>query len=87
MAAEENAGALEVRIEPWESCIGCGACEAVCPEVFRVDDAQGVAVIAEDYVDGDPWRGAAPGRLRECVERASEACPVSIIRLAPERVV
>ncbi len=85
MAAGSSERSLSVLIEPWDSCIGCGACEAVCPEVFRVDDDRGVAVVSSDYIDGEPWRGAAPAGLRECVERASKACPVSIIRLAQER--
>lgn len=35
-----------------EACIGCGTCEAICPEVFKLEDVDGkmVAVVLEaDY--------------------------------------
>ncbi|MFA6193606.1 MAG: ferredoxin [Parcubacteria group bacterium] len=30
-----------------ELCIGCGTCEALCPEIFKVEDEKSV-VIGED---------------------------------------
>ena len=49
-----------------EGCIGCGLCEATCPEVFSMSDA-GVAVAIESEV------------LEEVLDTAAEAkegCPV-----------
>ena len=28
---------MEVKVNK-DACIGCGACQAVCPEVFELDD-------------------------------------------------
>ena len=52
-----------------EGCIGCGLCEATCPEVFSMSDA-GVAVAIESEV------------LEEVLDTAAEAkegCPVGAI--------
>ena len=50
-------------------CIGCGACEMVCPEVFELR-ADGLShVIMEN-----------PGPEHEdCISEAAESCPVSAI--------
>ena len=50
-------------------CIGCGACEMVCPEGFEIK-ADGLShVINED-----------PGpELDDCIAEAAEGCPVAAI--------
>lgn len=52
----------------WDDCIGCGNCESICPEVFRVDEESGKAeaILAE-------------GGPEERVEDAMENCPVECI--------
>ncbi len=52
-----------------ELCIGCGLCEAGCPEVFVMNDNN----VAEVKVEAVP--GAAEGSCRE----AAENCPVDAI--------
>ena len=55
-----------------ERCIGCGLCEATCPEVFSMSDA-GIAVAIESEV------------LEEVLDTAAEAkegCPVGAIEEA-----
>jgi ferredoxin len=55
-----------------EGCIGCGLCEATCPEVFSMSDA-GIAVAIESEV------------LEEVLDTAAEAkegCPVGAIEEA-----
>ena len=55
-----------------EGCIGCGLCEATCPEVFSMSDA-GVAVAIESEV------------LEEVLDTGAEAkegCPVGAIEEA-----
>ena len=55
-----------------EGCIGCGLCEATCPEVFSMSDA-GVAVAIESEV------------LEEVLDTAAEAkegCPLGAIEEA-----
>ncbi len=51
-----------------DSCIGCGACESVCGEVFKVED---VAVVNE----------AAVADNIDCVKEAADACPVGAIEV------
>lgn len=47
-----------------EKCIGCGACESICSEVFELKD--GKAVVKK--------QAKAP-----CVKDAIESCPVNAI--------
>lgn len=55
---------MKVKIE--EGCIGCGACESICDEVFTVED---VVVVNDSKIAGN----------EEAVKEAAEACPVSVI--------
>lgn len=55
-----------------EGCIGCGLCEATCPEVFSMSDA-GVAVAIE---------GEAPEEALDTAAEAKEGCPVGAIEEA-----
>ena len=48
-------------------CIGCGACGAVCPEVFEVDG------LAHTIVD------VVPKEVEEDAIDAKEGCPTSAI--------
>jgi ferredoxin len=52
-----------------EQCIGCGACNAVAPQVFDWDDDGTMKVIAET-VDGE---------LETLACEAEAACPTSAI--------
>lgn len=54
-----------------ENCIGCGACTAVCPDVFDLND-DGVAENILGEVSAD---------LEESVKEAAESCPVEAIEL------
>ncbi len=51
-------------------CIGCGTCEALCPNVFKMENGKSV-VIAEDCGDCD------------CQETI-ESCPVNAISMESE---
>ncbi len=55
-----------------EGCIGCGLCEATCPEVFSMSDA-GVAVAIE---------GEVPEEALDTAAEAKEGCPVGAIEEA-----
>ena len=50
-------------------CIGCGMCNAACPEVFELND-EGKAEAVADTTDSN----------RDGVMTAIEGCPVSAIR-------
>lgn len=55
-----------------EGCIGCGLCEATCPEVFSMSDA-GTAVAIE---------GEVPEEALDTAAEAKEGCPVGAIEEA-----
>ena len=48
-----------------EKCIGCGACEAVCPEGFMMK--------------GD--KAVVKSQKAKCIKEAAESCPVQAIIL------
>lgn len=51
-----------------EACIGCGACEEICPEVFKMNESLDFALVMN------------PGGADEAkIEEAMEACPVQCI--------
>ena len=51
-----------------EDCVGCGSCEAICPEVFKLDAQSGKATVIKP--EGGP---------EDPIEEAIEACPGSCI--------
>ena len=53
-----------------DTCIGCGLCESVCPEVFRMTDCN----VAEVYGE------ITPGNEDSAFE-AESGCPVSVISI------
>ena len=50
-------------------CIGCGACQAVCPEVFEIEDDGLAAVMVEEI----------PEEVNEDAIDAKEGCPTNAI--------
>ena len=52
-----------------ELCIGCGTCEELCPQVFKLGDDGKSHVIAQECDSAG------------CCEEAAEACPVQAISL------
>ena len=48
-----------------EECIGCGTCEEICPDVFKLNDATEKAEVIES--EGSP---------ENLIEEAIESCPV-----------
>ncbi len=54
-----------------DTCIGCGTCEAQCPEVFKVEDVDGkmiAKVLDADYES-----------LKSKIDESISICPVSTI--------
>lgn len=49
-------------------CIGCGTCEALCPQVFKLNDKGKSEVISQSDV--------------ECAKKAAESCPVQAISVS-----
>ncbi len=52
-----------------DACIGCGACAAICPDVFEMDDAGLSTVITEEVHSS----------LVDDAKEAIESCPTSAI--------
>lgn len=52
-----------------DTCIGCGACTGICPEIFDMDD-DGLAIATTEEVSAD---------LQDSANEAQESCPVSAI--------
>ena len=52
-----------------EICIGCGACQAIAPDVFEIDD-EGLAVAIDAEINDDNQEDAID---------AKEGCPVNAI--------
>ena len=57
-----------------DNCIGCGACEAICPEVFQIDDEGLSTVVCDDNAKMD----------ENAVKDAAEGCPTSAIEINEE---
>lgn len=54
-----------------DSCIGCGTCEAICPEVFKITEVDGKmisTVLEADYT-----------ALESKIDEAIASCPVQAI--------
>ena len=54
-----------------DTCIGCAACEGVCPEIFSIED-DGLAVAIDLAITDD---------LMESANEACEGCPVGAISI------
>lgn len=52
-----------------DECIGCGTCEEICPEVFKLDSDSGKAKVIKP--EGGP---------EDLIGEAIESCPVSCIK-------
>ena len=52
-----------------DSCIGCGACEAICPEVFQLNDEGLSTVVYDESKTVD----------ESSVQEAVESCPTGAI--------
>lgn len=54
-----------------DTCIGCGVCEATCPDVFHMNDEN----IAE-AIEGD-----IPDQNQSDAEEAKDQCPTGAIEI------
>lgn len=52
------------------TCISCGLCEGVCPEVFSLDTGISIAIDAP-----------VPAELEDATREACEGCPVTAISI------
>ena len=54
-----------------ETCIGCGLCPEICPEVFEMGDEKAI-------VHADP----VPVEVEAQCQKAADECPVSAITVS-----
>ena len=54
-----------------DSCIGCGACAAICDDVFEIDD-EGLSTVKKEEVDDDK---------KQEVQDATDSCPTGAIEV------
>ena len=54
-------------------CIGCGTCEALCPELFQIQGDGLAQIIAQP-----------DGYLEDAAREAAGSCPVSVIHTEEE---
>ena len=53
-----------------EKCVGCGACQAICPEYFEVDK-DGKSKVRREEVEKEKMN---------CIREAIEGCPTQCIK-------
>ena len=63
---------MKATVDP-DTCIGCGLCEEICPEVFELADDD-LAVVKVDQV---------PAEVADACREAAEQCPVEAISIEP----
>lgn len=60
---------MKAKIEK-DACIGCGACQAICEEVFEITD-DGYAIAKDEKIEDE--------EVKENAISAMEGCPTSAI--------
>ncbi|MFZ5955200.1 MAG: ferredoxin [Nanoarchaeota archaeon] len=52
-----------------EKCIGCGSCESVCPEIFKMNEGKAEA------------KKAQVSKISESLKEAKDTCPMDAISI------
>ncbi len=60
---------LKIKVNE-DACIGCGACQAICPDVFELND-EGISTCLKNEIEDD--------KLKDEVLEAIESCPTEAI--------
>ncbi len=64
-----------------KDCISCGACAAISPEQWKMDD-EGIAQCISASENGDFWeKEIVSDGEKEAHKEAEEVCPVQIIHV------
>jgi len=77
-------GKLRVWIDR-DQCIADMICVSLCPDVFEMSEEDGKSqIVAKWRLDESKIEeGIVPEDLKDCVQSAIDACPVSIIHMEP----
>lgn len=54
-----------------DTCIGCGLCPSVCPEVYQMEDDGKAVAISEDV----------PQDVEDSAQEGADSCPVNAIEI------
>ncbi|MBQ6477520.1 MAG: ferredoxin [Bacilli bacterium] len=65
---------MKVKINE-DSCIGCGACQSICENVFEIND-EGLSSVKVEEVSEDDVQS---------VRDAADSCPTSAIEIEEEK--
>lgn len=63
-------------------CIGCGSCALVCPQNWEISEEDGLATLIGSQKKGNAYVGEVDLDDAEDNKKASDICPVGIIRLS-----
>jgi ferredoxin len=66
-----------------KKCLGCGACAAICPKFFEINERDGLAILKDSKKVGENFELEVS--KVDCVKEAAEACPVQIIKINDRR--
>jgi ferredoxin len=67
------------------SCVSCGACWNICPDVFWQNPCDGFSEIAEEFRFGnDRAEGCVPADHAAATREAAQLCPVEVITVREE---
>lgn len=62
-----------------KECISCGACAAICPDYWEMDE-EGMAQLKGSKRKDDLWEREIEGEeARATNQEAADCCPISII--------
>ncbi len=68
-----------------KDCISCGACAAICPDFFKMDD-DGLAQLKDSKPVEDHWELEIDTiEAKTCNQEAADVCPVQIIKVVEEK--
>ncbi|MEM0453568.1 MAG: ferredoxin [Sulfolobales archaeon] len=58
-----------------DTCIACGVCYSLCPQVFEAGEDGKSQVVSQYRVEGKATEGNVDESLKDCVETAKNSCP------------
>lgn len=67
-----------------ETCIACGVCWALAPDIFELDPVTGKTRVRDPYKKNDDEKqsvGEVPDDLAEVAKNAAASCPTGSIKV------
>ncbi|MEW5897037.1 MAG: ferredoxin [Nanoarchaeota archaeon] len=64
-----------------KDCICCGACAAICPDFWEMDE-EGLAQLKNSRQNNDCWELEIDTiEAKTCNQEAADVCPVQVIKI------